>query len=118
VVLENWMTNFEGEIQRAIEARALGNEGRARVCARRAAGIAIGAYLDRHHITSGESAIKHLETFYNLPGIPAPLQEVVAHLLVHVDHEHNLPLSIDLISETQWLVRELKLENDKPHRSW
>ena len=112
MALENWLANFEGEIQRAIEARASGNEGKARVCARRAAGIVIGEYLDRHQIPSAESAIKRLETFRNLPGIPAQTQVVVDHLLAHVDQEHNLPASIDLIAETQWLIRVLRLEAD------
>jgi hypothetical protein len=37
---------------------------------------------------------------------------VVDHLLAHVDQEHNLPASIDLIAETQWLIRVLRLEAD------
>ena len=115
MAFENWMANFEGEIQRAIEARASGNEGKARVCARRAAGIVIGEYLDRRHIPSAESAIKRLETFRNLPGIPSQIQLVVDHLLAHVDQEHNLPTSIDLIAETRWLVRALRLETDNPN---
>ena len=112
VTLENWLANYEGEIQRALEARASGNEGKARVCARRAAGMVIGEYLNRHHIPFPASVIKRLETFRNLPGIPAQIQEVVGHLLEHVDQEYNLPASIDLIAETQWLIRALRLEAD------
>jgi hypothetical protein len=69
---------------------------------------------NRPHITSAESAIKRLESFRNLPGIAAQIKEVVDHLLAHVDQEHNLPPSINLIAETQWLVRALKLETDNP----
>ena len=115
MALENWMTNFEGEIQRATEARALGNEGKARVCARRAPGIVIAEYFDRHHILSAESVIKRLETLRYLPGIPVKIQGVVDHLLAQVDQDHNLPTSIDLIAETRWLVRALSLEAENPN---
>ncbi len=110
MTLENWLANFEGEIQKAIEARASGNEGKARVCARRAAGIAIGEYFSQHDYPSPGSAIKRLETFHDLPGIPSQIKVVVDHLLAHVDQEHNLPPSIDLIAETKWLIRALMLD--------
>ena len=42
----NWEARFQSELHQAEMARALGNEGKARVCARRAAGIA-GHFLER-----------------------------------------------------------------------
>ena len=41
----NWQLNIEAEFEKAEQARRRGNEGQARVCARRAAGIAIREYL-------------------------------------------------------------------------
>ena len=42
-----WPTNLQKEFDMAERARANNNEGQARVCARRAAGIAIREYLAR-----------------------------------------------------------------------
>ncbi len=99
------MANFEGEIQRALEARASGNEGKARVCARRAAGIAAGEYLARHHIPSDASAIERFETIQNLPGISPRIKEIIGHLLLRVDQDHQLDPSIDLIADACELIR-------------
>ena len=46
----DWQTDIEAEFEKAEQARARGNEGQARVCARRAAGIAIREYLTRRGI--------------------------------------------------------------------
>ena len=46
----DWQTQIEAEFERAEQARARGNEGQARVCARRAAGIAVREYLTRSGI--------------------------------------------------------------------
>jgi len=43
----DWQTEIEAEFEKAEGARRRGNEGQARVCARRAAGIAIREYLTR-----------------------------------------------------------------------
>jgi hypothetical protein len=42
--------DIEAELEKADLARLSGNEGRARVCARRAAGIAARAFLTRHGV--------------------------------------------------------------------
>lgn len=46
----NFQEQIEQEFALAEQARARGNEGQARVCARRAAGIAIREYLTRRGI--------------------------------------------------------------------
>ena len=42
--MADWKEKLQKEFERAQIARASGNEGQARVCARRAAGIAIREY--------------------------------------------------------------------------
>ncbi len=59
--MDEWESNFEAEIRHAQEARDQGNEGKARVCARRAAGVVIGAYFSSQNVsTSSASAYERL----------------------------------------------------------
>ncbi|HEY9528224.1 MAG TPA: hypothetical protein VIR02_14110, partial [Anaerolineales bacterium] len=46
----DWQAQVNAEFEKAEQARANGNEGQARVCARRAAGIVIREYLTRQGI--------------------------------------------------------------------
>ena len=41
----DWQAEIQAELEKAQQARARGNEGQARVCARRAAGIAAREYF-------------------------------------------------------------------------
>ncbi|HET6846162.1 MAG TPA: hypothetical protein VFH29_04970, partial [Anaerolineales bacterium] len=43
----DWEQRFDRELSNAQTARTRGNEGQARVCARRAAGIVAAEYLER-----------------------------------------------------------------------
>lgn len=105
---KQWRTDFEAEINQAITARLKGNEGRARVCARRAAGIAIAAYLHCNQIHDPTSnAYIRLKYFANLPQIPEDIRQVVHHFLLPVDTDFRLPAEIDLIAEAQWLANTL-----------
>ena len=62
--------DIESELENAEHARLAGNEGRARVCARRAAGMAARHFLARHNIRlrdpSAYSALKALVEFPDL----------------------------------------------------
>ena len=58
--MSDWKVKLETEFERAEAARANGNEGQARVCARRAAGIAIREYYARR----GQSV--HTPSAYDL----------------------------------------------------
>ncbi len=96
----HWAEEFNIEINRAVQARANGNEGMARVCARRAAGIAIAEYLNQLGIKSpGSSIIDRLAVFSNLPGVNPAFQEIVSHFITKVDQNHRLPVDADLIKE-------------------
>ena len=68
---EEWQKSFQEEIERALQARAKGNEGRARVCARRALKHIIAEYLRRKNIhantQSAYGLIRFLTTLTLLP---------------------------------------------------
>lgn len=93
------------ELSLAEDARARGNEGMARVCCRRAAGIAIGEYLYRHGYTGfGSSAYERITILKTLPNIKFQATITAEHLLLRVNEDHELPIDLDLIQETRWLI--------------
>ena len=103
-------TQIQIEFDRANQARAKGNEGQARVCARRAAGIAIRDYLTRRgtHISS-TSAYDLLNLLKEDTLLPPDLKLVADHLTLRVTEEFKLPVEADLIAEARvlcdWLLR-------------
>ena len=106
--IDPWQEQMERELEAAAVSRAAGNEGRARVCARRAAGYLLGEYFRRRGIPDpGPSAIDRLRFQAAQPGASQQQRSILAHLLLHVDPDHNLPPGVDLIAEVRWLVMQL-----------
>ena len=105
---ESVRLRIEAELSRGEAARLDGNEGMARVCARRAAGILIREYLAKQQVQPPSNAVYDLLKFFrDMPGISIDIQQILDHLIARVDSEHNLPEGIDLIQETRWLVQVL-----------
>ncbi|MBE0680483.1 MAG: hypothetical protein IH589_01100 [Anaerolineales bacterium] len=97
-------SQIETEFERAAQARAKNNEGQARVCARRAAGIAIRDYLTRRsiHIPS-TSAYDLLNLIKEDTLLPPDLKLVADHLTLRVTEEFKLPVEADLVAESRLL---------------
>jgi len=104
--------SIEAEFSDARESRTAGNEGRARVCARRAAGLAIGQYYER---CLGKpppaSAYQLLQWFSERVEIPDDLQDAARRLTVRVTPEYELPHFEDPLEDAQFLVKAI-LEGD------
>lgn len=104
----DWKTRLEAELSQAQTAREAGNEGKARVCARRAAGIAIGEYLHREGFPKpGPSAFDRLNILATLPNVSARTRQIAQHLMLRVNEEFKLPIDIDLIAESKELAEIL-----------
>src|ERR1041384_8784751 len=98
----NWQTEVEAEFQKARDARARGNEGQARVCARRAAGIAIREYLTRQGIRPpSASAYDLLNMLKDDPHLSPDLKLIADHLTLRVTEEFKLPVNVDLVAEAR-----------------
>ncbi len=95
---------IQAEFERAAQARLKNNEGQARVCARRAAGIAIRDYLTRHgtHIPS-TSAYDLLNLIKEDTLLPLNMKLVADHLTLRVTEEFKLPVEADLVAEARLL---------------
>ena len=102
------LEKIEKEFQLAEQARAKGNEGQTRVCARRAAGIAVRDYLTRKGTPPrSASAYDLLNLIKNDPLLSPDLKLVADHLTLRVTEEFKLPVDIDLVAEARKLCDEL-----------
>jgi hypothetical protein len=106
-------SEIRAEMELADASRAAGNEGRARVCARRAAGMAALDFLSRHQVKPEEagqdrlrnnSAYVALQELATFPGLAPELKSAAIYLTMRVNTEFRLPNGIDLINEAHKLV--------------
>jgi hypothetical protein len=103
-----WRAQINAELERAKQARARGNEGQARVCARRAAGIAAREYFAQQGKSiRTPSAYDVLNLLAEEPLISADLKQSAAYLTLRVNEEFKLPVNVDLIAEARKLCEVL-----------
>ncbi len=96
----DWLSEVQVEYEKAKKAREKGNEGQARVCARRAAGIAAREYAARRgQAIRTNSAYDLLRFIADDDAVPASLRESAARLTLRVDEEFQLPPGVDLLAE-------------------
>jgi hypothetical protein len=100
---------IEQEYQRGLDARKQGFEGRARVCARRAAGAAAREYYFLRGApvlsTSAYDLLRQLEAD---PDIGIRAREAAGRLLERVETDFTLPTNIDLLQDARNLIDELE----------
>jgi hypothetical protein len=110
--MADWQAQLEQEFERAVDARARGNEGQARVCARRAAGIAAREYYARRGLAvRTPSAYDLLHLLQNEPHLSPELRQAAAYLTVRVTEEFKLPVEVDLLDEARKLRDGLLAES-------
>lgn len=106
--MPTWQEKFWQEINRAHEVRARDNEGQARVCARRAAGIALREYFKRRDIqVASPSAYDLLNILLEMDDLPADLRQSAGYLTLRVNEQFKLPVDVDLVKEAQTLSERL-----------
>jgi hypothetical protein len=105
---KDWKVVFNQEIEKAEAARASGNEGKARVCARRAAGAAAREYFMRRNSPSAqESAYYNLQRLRDQADLPTSIRQIADYFLERITEDHELPSEADLIHEACLLAGEL-----------
>jgi len=106
--MTDWQEKVENELAQAQLARQRGNEGMARVCARRAAGFAIQEYFRQARRESpGSIAYDQLRALQSLTGLPDPARRAAELLTLRVNESFSLPVEADLIAEARILVDAL-----------
>jgi HEPN domain-containing protein len=102
--MSDWKEKLQKEFERAEAARARGNEGQARVCARRAAGIAIREYyVRRGYKVRTPSAYDLLQILADEPQLSPELRQAAEYLTLRVTEEFKLPVDVDLLEEARKL---------------
>lgn len=106
--MPGWKEEFDREIERALAVRAQGNEGQARVCARRAAGAAIRAYLTRQgRPIPSPSAYDLLNLISGDQSLDPAVRQSAVYLALRVDESFALPVAVDLVQEARRLATGL-----------
>jgi HEPN domain-containing protein len=102
--MTDWKEKLQKEFELAEAARVRGNEGQARVCARRAAGIAIREYYARRgYKDRTPSAYDLLNRLKDEPHLPTELKQSAEYLTLRVTEEFKLPIDVDLLDEARKL---------------
>ncbi|MEN6410373.1 MAG: hypothetical protein ABFD44_11750 [Anaerolineaceae bacterium] len=103
--MEDWKETFQREMDSARRAQMEGNTGRARVCARRAAGAAAGEILRLMQSDDiPASALERLQILEKFPNLPQEIMQTARQLLLRVDTQFNLPEQVDLFADAQKLA--------------
>lgn len=96
---------IDQELFCAENARLTGNEGKARVCARRAVGIALRALFEASgHPQLDPSAYAALNHLCQLETTPAAVKETAERLLIRVAPDYTLPIQADLIADARAII--------------
>jgi len=102
--MTDWEEKLQKEFERAESARARGNEGQARVCARRAAGIAIREYYARRgQPVRTPSAYDLLQLLASEQHLSPELKRAATYLTLRVNEAFKLPIDVDLLEEARKL---------------
>lgn len=97
--LEERWKQIEEELSQAQQARKTGNEGRARVCARRAAGqVLVAAGY------SSSASLSAMQMIMTNPNTPEEIIQICSELLEKVDENHQLNSKIDLLADVYKLI--------------
>jgi len=108
MISEKTLAQAEAELAIAEKSRSSGFEGRARVSARRAAGKVAQSFLANQGISVGSaSAYEILQILRDRPDTAREIRQVIDHLLMRVNEDYQIPVQVDLIAETRWLIQIL-----------
>jgi hypothetical protein len=97
--------DIESELTHAREAPAAGQPGKARVCARRAAGWAIREWYRRLGGAGWRGdALKQLARLRDDERAPEAVRQAAARLTTKVDEHHHVPFDADPLEDAQTLI--------------
>ena len=96
---------IEQELAAGEAAWSEGNEGKARVCARRAVALSIEGWLERFPVRrwSGD-AMEHLRQIQQDASFPLPIRQAAERLSTKVTQRHAAPFTTDPISDARLII--------------
>lgn len=109
----DWRERVQEALATAEAARTRGNEGMARVCARRAAGWTVEAYLATQGIDlQTSSVLEQMRYLLKAENLQPELRPILEHLLTpkqkdDMETDSYFPLDVDLVAEARQLMEIL-----------
>lgn len=98
---------IQRELATAEAALQAGNHGKARVCARRAVGLATEAWLEQHDRPWLGDAMEYLRRIQNDASFPASVREAAERLTTSVPKQHEAPFTADPIGDANLIIAHL-----------
>ena len=107
----SWQDSIEQELTKAFEGIQSGNDGLARVCARRAVALAAQHWAKHHHLPSWHGDAMHqLRQIEGETTFPLPVREAAQRLLTKVTEQAQLPMTTDPITDARIILDHLNSE--------
>jgi len=99
---------IEQELAAAESAQQDSNDGKARVCARRAVALATEAWLDRLPFPRWRGdAMVHLRQIQQDESFPLPIRQAAERLRTPVTRQHQAPFTTNPIADAQLIIAHL-----------
>jgi uncharacterized protein (UPF0147 family) len=103
-----WPISITRELVGAAAAWKSGNDGKARVCARRAVALADEAWLARQASSSWSGdAIAHLRRIQQDMSFPSSVRQAAERLTTTVTQKHTAPFTTDPIDDANVVIEFL-----------
>ena len=99
---------IEEELAAAQAAQQDSNDGKARVCARRAVALATNAWLARLPLPRWHGdAMAHLRQIQQDASFPLPIRQAAERLSTPVTNQHTAPFTTDPIADARLIIAHL-----------
>ena len=103
---------IEQELAAAETARQNSNDGKARVCARRAVALATEAWLARLPLPRWRGdAMKHLRQIQQDASFPLPIRKAAERLTTSVTRQRTAPFTADPVADAKLIIAHLSSTN-------
>jgi hypothetical protein len=104
---------IERELAAAEAAWKAANDGKARVCARRAVALATEAWLERLPVRRWRGdAMEHLRQIQQDTSLPLPIRQAAERLSTAVPKRHAAPFTADPIRDARVIVEYLTADTE------
>lgn len=111
-----YLEQIEKELAMAHEALREGNDGKARVCARRASGQALSWYLTKFsHSNWGTDALRQLQHAAREESIPIDVKDAATRLTTKISDQFTYPFTTNPIDDAAIIIDYVKSVMDSDH---
>ena len=106
----SWQEQIEQELSKATEGLNSGNDGLARVCARRAVALAAQHQLEQQNLPGWQGDAMHqLRQIQKETTFPLSVREAAQRLLTKVTEQGQLPMTKDPITDASIIIDHLNV---------